>query len=89
MKKYAKLLCVALLSISLSFSLAAAEPSQCENCGQKRMFIVSCGAFSRWSKNQLHVQTTINARKERLYIRRYILVLTAAGVPFLEHMSIW
>ena len=31
------------------------------------------------SKNQLHVQTTINARKERLYIRRYILVLTAAG----------
>ena len=48
MKKYAKLLCVALLSISLSFSLAAAEPSQCENCGQKRMFIVSCGAFSRW-----------------------------------------
>ena len=82
MKKYAKLLCVALLSISLSFSLAAAEPSQCENCGQKRMFIVSCGAFSRW-------QTTINARKERLYIRRYILVLTAAGVPFLEHMSIW
>ena len=50
MKKYAKLLCMALLSISLSFSLAAAEPSQCENCGQKRMFIVSCGAFSRWKQ---------------------------------------
>ena len=89
MKKYAKLLCVALLSISLSFSLAATEPSQCENCGQKRMFIVSVARLVVGSKNQLHVQTTINARKERLYIRRYILVLTAAGVPFLEHMSIW
>ena len=87
MKKYAKLLCMALLSISLSFSLAATEPSQCENCGQKRMFLVARLVVG--SKNQLHVQTTINARKERLYIRRYILVLTAAGVPFLEHMSIW
>lgn len=75
MKKFALILSVILLTVSMNLSVAYAAPSGCANCGQNNFLMMSCGSFSRWK------QTSAACPNNYLCTKRTSLYTTVYTCP--------